>query len=439
MAALQTEWAQLLPQWISAGRPFLERPGNLKRVRALCASGIPSYLRGRVWPLAVGNALNITPALYEVFAAHGRSARVAADRAKSARSAAARARVAAAAEAAAALEALGSDGGSRHAAAGGAGGPAGAAGSGKGQGRGVPAGAAAALSSVEAGGGGATMYGRSTSGSVVVESDYLLSGPGGGGGGGLMTSSVDAAAGDMRGGGGSSMGGHGASSFSANADGALSGSPRSASGGLGSPPASASSSLVSSPSVLRRASLLGKEASASYIEVDLARTFPRIANFATDGDLHDSLREVLEAYCFFRPDCGYVQGMSYLAGMLLLYMDSFHAFQCLANLLSAHSSALLSLYKMEPQLMKARFDSFQEVLAKTLPSVAHRFAELDITPDTYLFSWWVTGFSKVLPLDIACRIWDQYLIEDENLPARVALAILHTSAPRLVRCALWLR
>jgi hypothetical protein len=96
-------------------------------------------------------------------------------------------------------------------------------------------------------------------------------------------------------------------------------------------------------------------------------------------------------------------------------------------------------YYNEPQLMKARFDSFQEVLAKTLPSVAHRFAELDITPDTYLFSWWVTGFSKVLPLDIACRIWDQYLIEDENLPARVALAILHTSAPRLVRCALWLR
>jgi len=30
-----------------------------------------------------------------------------------------------------------------------------------------------------------------------------------------------------------------------------------------------------------------------------------------------------QAYVFYRPDVGYVQGMSYLAAMLLLSMDTF--------------------------------------------------------------------------------------------------------------------
>ena len=60
-----------------------------------------------------------------------------------------------------------------------------------------------------------------------------------------------------------------------------------------------------------RLSLHGRERSVSYIEVDLPRTFPQLAFFSQGGALHEQLRDVLEAYCFFRPDCGYVQGMSY--------------------------------------------------------------------------------------------------------------------------------
>jgi hypothetical protein len=36
--------------------------------------------------------------------------------------------------------------------------------------------------------------------------------------------------------------------------------------------------------------------------------------------MNEQLRSVLDTYCFFRPDVGYVQGMSYLAGNFLLYM-----------------------------------------------------------------------------------------------------------------------
>jgi hypothetical protein len=36
--------------------------------------------------------------------------------------------------------------------------------------------------------------------------------------------------------------------------------------------------------------------------------------------MNEQLRSVLDTYCFYRPDVGYVQGMSYLAGNFLLYM-----------------------------------------------------------------------------------------------------------------------
>lgn len=42
----------------------------------------------------------------------------------------------------------------------------------------------------------------------------------------------------------------------------------------------------------------------------------------------------MEAYVCYRPDIGYVQGMSFLASMFLLVMDTFDAFKCLANLLN---------------------------------------------------------------------------------------------------------
>lgn len=46
------------------------------------------------------------------------------------------------------------------------------------------------------------------------------------------------------------------------------------------------------------------------------------------------LRQLLHAYVVYRPDLGYVQGMSYVAGMLVLYTpDTFCAFQCLTNLM----------------------------------------------------------------------------------------------------------
>lgn len=104
------------------------------------------------------------------------------------------------------------------------------------------------------------------------------------------------------------------------------------------------------------------------IEVDLERTFPSLAFFNEEGPMNDQLRTLLETYCFFRPDIGYVQGMSYIAGHLLLYMDPYPAFVCFANMLN--NPFLIGFLKVNEETMNIRYKIFDEVLEHSLPKIA---------------------------------------------------------------------
>lgn len=105
------------------------------------------------------------------------------------------------------------------------------------------------------------------------------------------------------------------------------------------------------------ADVFGKETTFTYIDVDLTRTFPKLAFFQDDGSNKLQLRDLLDTYCFYRPDVGYVQGMSYLAGIFLLYMPPFQAFVCFSNLL--HSPYSHAFLKLDHEKMNARYQVHQ--------------------------------------------------------------------------------
>jgi hypothetical protein len=52
-----------------------------------------------------------------------------------------------------------------------------------------------------------------------------------------------------------------------------------------------------------------------------------------------------------RPEVGYVQGMSYLAAMLLLYMESYEAFTCLANMLA--KDVYFQFYRLQREVERS--------------------------------------------------------------------------------------
>lgn len=62
-----------------------------------------------------------------------------------------------------------------------------------------------------------------------------------------------------------------------------------------------------------------REKSILIIDTDIPRTFSSVEGFQSDKNCAD-LAKVLRAFAMYRPDVGYVQGMSYVAGMLLMHM-----------------------------------------------------------------------------------------------------------------------
>lgn len=77
-----------------------------------------------------------------------------------------------------------------------------------------------------------------------------------------------------------------------------------------------------------------KSGTAYQIQIDVVRTFSKL-NLFNDASSkgYADMVNVLSAVNHFNQERGYVQGMSYLAGMFLMYMDAADSFIYLSNLL----------------------------------------------------------------------------------------------------------
>lgn len=175
--------------------------------------------------------------------------------------------------------------------------------------------------------------------------------------------------------------------------------------------------------------VMGKENTVSLIPLDLPRTFPCLSFFQIGGPCHGPLGQVLEAYVCFRPDIGYVQGMSYLAAVMLLYMDTFPAFCCLANLLN--TPILVCFYRMDMPRIHKYVSVLNSIIAEHIPAVYNHLASLDIPTEFYIIDWILTLFSKALPLDIATRIWDNYFLRGDTFLYASITGVLSYLSPKL--------
>jgi len=158
------------------------------------------------------------------------------------------------------------------------------------------------------------------------------------------------------------------------------------------------------------------------IERDLPRTFPTLGFFHDGGDMQQSLERILQAYACLRPDVGYVQGMSYIAAVLLLYMDELDAFKCLVNILNRRNN--MDFYLLKKEAIDNYVKCFDYFFEEQLPLLYSHMSAEGLTSEMYLMDWNLALFSKALPLEAAARIWDCYLFEGEVFIIRAALGIL---------------
>ncbi|KAK5848637.1 hypothetical protein PBY51_006234 [Eleginops maclovinus] len=165
-----------------------------------------------------------------------------------------------------------------------------------------------------------------------------------------------------------------------------------------------------------------RESSLELIKLDISRTFPHLCIFQQGGPYHDVLHSILGAYTCYRPDVGYVQGMSFIAAVLILNLETADAFIAFANLLN--KPCQMAFFRVDHSLMLTYFAAFEVFFEENLPKLFAHFQKNNLTPDIYLIDWIFTLYSKSLPLDLACRVWDVFCRDNEEFLFRTGLGLL---------------
>ncbi|CAH6960159.1 Tbc1d12 [Phodopus roborovskii] len=181
-------------------------------------------------------------------------------------------------------------------------------------------------------------------------------------------------------------------------------------------------SETSSDNDIEGLSVADREASLELIKLDISRTFPSLYIFQKGGPYHDVLHSILGAYTCYRPDVGYVQGMSFIAAVLILNLEEADAFIAFANLLN--KPCQLAFFRVDHSMMLKYFATFEVFFEENLSKLFLHFKSYSLTPDIYLIDWIFTLYSKSLPLDLACRVWDVFCRDGEEFLFRTGLGIL---------------
>ncbi|KAI6085838.1 rab-GTPase-TBC domain-containing protein [Hypoxylon rubiginosum] len=209
-----------------------------------------------------------------------------------------------------------------------------------------------------------------------------------------------------------------------------------------------------------------KEVDVEAIERDLHRTFPDNVRFrssdsptasnqgnqqgedtenAPEKRMISSLRRVLHAFSIYNPRIGYCQSLNFLAGLLLLFVETEeHAFWLLNIITRVY---LPGTHEMSLEGANVDLGVLMSSLREAMPNVwlkiggeldgteadaawplrwKHRHAPepTQLPPITLcMTAWFMSCFIGTLPIETTLRVWDVFFYEGSKTLFRIALAI----------------
>jgi hypothetical protein len=134
------------------------------------------------------------------------------------------------------------------------------------------------------------------------------------------------------------------------------------------------------------------------------------------------LFNVLTTYAKFNQDTGYVQGMGFIAALLLTYMDEESAFWMIHSLVVKYN--LKGYYLKDFPELKPSFYKLLSLMKRHLPNIYEHFRKNEVYPTMYATQWFISIYSVNFRFDTLVRIFDVFLLEGEKVLYRLALAIL---------------
>lgn len=166
-----------------------------------------------------------------------------------------------------------------------------------------------------------------------------------------------------------------------------------------------------------------ENSSTSNIDIDVSRTFTELKTF--DAVQQQRLKRILNAYASYNPSVGYCQGMSFVAGLLLLVSNSEEeSFALLVRLMDCKDFGLAGFYTGSHPLLHRYIRACQRLVAESVPELREHFIKESVEPAVYLHQWFLTLFINCFPLSMVMIIWDVIVCEGLPVILRIAVSIL---------------
>lgn len=160
------------------------------------------------------------------------------------------------------------------------------------------------------------------------------------------------------------------------------------------------------------------------IDSDVPKAFPDLNLFQEGGPLRETLIDVLQAYCMYRSDVGYIHGLHTIAALLVLQFPTpSSAFLSMANALNRplpvafltwDRGAMARTYALASDTLRYKFGRLYNHLHETL-----RLSDEEL---------WEPMFRSLLTngldLERISRVWDCWVFEGDRIMIRCAVAIL---------------
>jgi hypothetical protein len=167
----------------------------------------------------------------------------------------------------------------------------------------------------------------------------------------------------------------------------------------------------------------GKELFYEAIDKDLDRAFPDHQLFIGEASTgRADLEAILKAYVHYNPIIGYTQGMSLIAGFLLILMPAEEAFWMLCALL--RDVHMEGYYANTMKQLHVDGIVFGQLLQSMDAELATRLTDLRVEPINFTPNWFLPLFNRIVPWPTLLRLWDVFLYEGPSFILRTALGII---------------
>ncbi|XP_054261715.1 TBC1 domain family member 1 isoform X2 [Macrosteles quadrilineatus] len=169
------------------------------------------------------------------------------------------------------------------------------------------------------------------------------------------------------------------------------------------------------------------------ILIDLGRTFPNHTYFSSPlGPGQLALYNLLKAYSLLDPEVGYCQGLSFVAGVLLLHMTEDQAFFMLRHLMFRRG--MRAQYLPDMIALQVQLYQLSRLIHDHQPDLYAQLDKHEVAPTLFAAPWMLTMFASQFPLGFVTRVFDLLFLEGKEVLFRVAMALLSHHKEGLLNC-----